>query len=398
MKKLKVFSICSGVGGMDLPFHQDQSFEVVGVSEIDPHASAILKFHFPEVTNYGDITKVEPKELPDFEIFIGGTPCQDLSLAGKRRGLKGKKSSLFYTYVEILRVKRPLYFIWENVGGTFSSQGGWDFARVQVELAKAGYSFRWDYLNAVEYGVPQKRERVFILGIRNDYSGRQILSFRNPNEEDIEFKQDEQSREEIFIATKYLGRNGRLINKKCPTIQTSDIPHIVTRPRGFNKGGLSDTCPPITTSAFNQNNFLAGKDRNKLREISEANCIDASYHKGPDNPGQRTLVAYSSSGRPWGREERVITDAANTLTTGEGCRAQSSANFVVDDSTKIRRLTPLECERLMSWPNNWTKFGNYSGVVKEVSDTQRYRCCGNGVVSKCVEPIKDLILQAEFLF
>ena len=173
MPKTKVLSLFSGAGGFELGLNDN--FELVGLSEIDKYASAVLKHRWPKVTNYGDVTKIKPSNLPDFELLIGGSPCQSFSIAGNREGLKGK-SGLFYSYLEILKEKRPKSFIWENVKGTLSSTNGWDFAFVQMELAEIGYDIRWEVLNAKDFSVPQNRERVFIVGHnRTDY-GAKVLS------------------------------------------------------------------------------------------------------------------------------------------------------------------------------------------------------------------------------
>lgn len=174
MKKIRVFSICSGVGGLDMPFHDD-NFELIGVCEIDKHASAVLSYRYPEVKNYGDITKIDPEKLPDFDLLVGGTPCQDLSISGSRRGLRGERSGLFYLFVEILRSKRPDYFIWENVKGVISSQNGWDFAIIETELANAGYDHRGQILSSAKFGIPQDRERVFIVGINREIGGSSVF-------------------------------------------------------------------------------------------------------------------------------------------------------------------------------------------------------------------------------
>jgi len=336
--KLKVLSVCSGVGGLDKPFMEDDRFEIIGFSETDKHAAAILSYHHLEVKNYGDLTKIRTEELPDFDILVGGTPCQSFSIAGKRAGFEGS-SGLFSHYVRILKDKQPRYFIHENVLGMFSSTKGWDFARVQMELAEAGYDFRWEVLNAKEFGIPQNRERIFTLGTLRGSSRSEILLSSRKSILDYKAKQDVQQGEEKFIATRYLGRNGKLTSDISPTIQASDHPHIRTK----------------------------------------------------------KVLAWSSSGRSWGREERVTLDHAHTLNTGDGCRTQSAATYVTHDEESIRKLTPNECERLMSWQDNHTSKGIYEGKEKLMSDSQRYKMCGNGVVSACVYPIRDLIVEMQLL-
>jgi len=150
------------------------AFITIGFSEIDQYANKVLAKRFPGVKNYGDITKINWAEVPDFDILTGGSPCQDLSIAGKRAGLDGRRSGLFYEYMRAVKEKRPKYFIWENVKGALSSQNGWDFGIVISEMAEAGYNLWWQVLNAKDFGIPQNRERVFVVGFR-DQSAPEIL-------------------------------------------------------------------------------------------------------------------------------------------------------------------------------------------------------------------------------
>ena len=146
----------------------DGTFTTIGFSEIDQYANKVLAKRFPGVKNYGDITKINWAEVPDFDILTGGSPCQDLSIAGKRAGLDGARSGLFFEYMRAVKEKRPRYFIWENVKGALSSQNGWDFATVINQMAEAGYSLWWQVLNAKDFGIPQNRERVFVVGFRDE--------------------------------------------------------------------------------------------------------------------------------------------------------------------------------------------------------------------------------------
>jgi len=287
---VKYFSFASGVAGLELGFPKD--WECVGFAEIDKYASAILKYHFPNIKNYGDVYAIKWKEIPDFDLLSGGTPCQDLSIAGKRAGLAGSRSRLFFEFIRALKEKKPKYFIWENVKGALSSNEGFDFVRVLLEFSEAGYNLWWQVLNAKDFGVPQNRERIFIVGFR------------------------EESPPEVFFKPENSGKADELQNK------------------------------PI--------------------EITK-------------NQAQAHRV-YSTEG---------IAIALRSNGGGEG----GKTGLYQISSKQIRRLTPVECERLMSWKDNWTRYGiDEKGNKFELSDTQRYRLIGNGVVSNVVKEIVDKVI------
>ena len=276
---MKYFSVFSGVGGFENGIGDNGN--CVGFSEIDKHASAVLRYRFPHVKNYGSITDIDWSTVPDFDLLVGGSPCQDFSIAGKRAGLIGARSGLAYEYIRALEEKRPAHFIWENVKGVLSSNRGWDFAAILNQMAEAGYSLWWQVLNAKDFGVPQNRERVFVVGTRNG------------------------SPREVFFEQGNAGKNH---GKGTRYSTEASRPEIGQAIRPYNADGI---VPPLN----NWSPCLAG--------------------------------------------------------------------------SRLRRLTPVECERLMSWPDDWTKFGDYGNGPKEISDSQRYKMCGNGVVSEVVAKLVE---------
>lgn len=140
----------------------------IGYSEIDKYAVQIYQKHYPSHKNYGDITTIIASELPDFDLLVGGVPCQAWSIAGKRGGFEDERGNMWFQYARILREKRPKYFIAENVKGLLSHDGGKSMERICEELCGCGYAIDFEILNAKNFGVPQNRERVFIVGIRLD--------------------------------------------------------------------------------------------------------------------------------------------------------------------------------------------------------------------------------------
>lgn len=173
---MKVASFFSGIGGIDLGLEQ-AGMKVVYQCEILSFGQKILKKHWPGVTLDSDITEVEPSDIPDVDIFVGGFPCQDLSLAnqGKRKGLEGKRSGLFYKYAELIEAKRPRWVFIENVPGLLNSAKGKDFKVVISTLDELGYGVSWRVLDAKFFGTPQRRRRTYIVGSFGTIGSAEVL-------------------------------------------------------------------------------------------------------------------------------------------------------------------------------------------------------------------------------
>ena len=161
MNHLDLFS---GIGGFSLAIQRvGIKHEWHGYSEIDKYANSIFRRHFNEAEKLGRIESIQPRDLPRLDLVTFGFPCQDLSVAGKRGGLKASRSGLFFEAMRIIRAKRPRYIIFENVKGIFSSNEGQDFIVCLQEIANAGYDGEWQLLNT-RWFLPQNRERVFFVG------------------------------------------------------------------------------------------------------------------------------------------------------------------------------------------------------------------------------------------
>ncbi len=174
--QLKVASFFSGIGGIDLGLER-AGMEVVFQCEILKFGQSVLKKHWPDVPLASDITKVTPDEIPDVDVFAGGFPCQDLSLAnqGKRKGLEGKRSGLFFTYADLIEAKQPRWVFIENVPGLLNSAGGADFTVVLSTLDELGYGVAWRVLDAKFFGTPQRRRRTYIIASRGTLGAAEVL-------------------------------------------------------------------------------------------------------------------------------------------------------------------------------------------------------------------------------
>ena len=160
---MNYLSVCSGIEAATVGWHS-LGWKPVAFSEIEPFPCAALAHHYPNVPNWGDMTKF--KEWPDaaVDVLVGGTPCQSFSVAGLRKGLADPRGNLMLTYLAIAAKYRPSWLVWENVPGVLSSNGGRDFASLLRGMAELGYGFAYRILDAQHFGVPQRRRRVFVVG------------------------------------------------------------------------------------------------------------------------------------------------------------------------------------------------------------------------------------------
>lgn len=396
---MRYFSTFSGAGGFELGINRAvPGAECVGFSEIDKYASQVLNYHFPNIKNYGDITQINSTDLPDFDMLVGGSPCQDLSIAGKRKGLDGARSGLFFHYVRILKEKQPRYFIWENVKGALSSNSGADFASVLNSFSEAGYSCTWQILNAKYFDVPQNRERVFVIGVRGEPLG-EVFSFGEAT--GAINTGHEQSNTEVAstLRSRYGNGTGSHIKQLnnpthsnnrvygsdgvAPTLNTMQggmrQPFIVAQRGRYKENPKLRIAGLPTTQMIEPNqegisNTLSTVQKDNMVFIPEA--TSRGYIEATVGDSINLSMPHSAT-----RRGRVGRGIAQTLDTG-------MQQYTLNITGRIRRLTPLECERLMGWLDNHTKYGKTEkGEVVEISDSQRYKMCGNGVVANVVEAL-----------
>jgi len=276
---MKIIDLFSGIGGFSLAFQRaGYQFTEHYFSEIDKHAIANYKNNFPHAKNLGDITTIQPADIAGADIITFGSPCQDFSLAGRREGLKGNKSSLIKKAIALISDIRPSVFIWENVKGAFSSNAREDFWAILKAFAKLGnYTIEWQLLNT-SWVLPQNRERLYLIG---HLAGRSISGVFPITEDDCLFTTKTQSQSQAQISTT-IKANGNMnaddtyiIPKTASTLTGgghsgglhSDMTVIQQRSRGKNKGADLTICPTISSNAFQENNLLCG-----VRRLTEIEC------------------------------------------------------------------------------------------------------------------------------
>lgn len=167
--KLIVFEAFAGYGGASFGLKKSKlPHDVIGYSEFDKYASAIFELNHPGIKNYGDITLVDPEELPDFNFFTGGFPCQPFSTAGLGMGELDIRGTLFYDVIRICEAKKPTHILLENVKGLTTKRHKDTFQKILSELKRIGYTVSWKVLNSKDYGIPQNRERLWIYGFKGE--------------------------------------------------------------------------------------------------------------------------------------------------------------------------------------------------------------------------------------
>jgi DNA (cytosine-5)-methyltransferase 1 len=349
-------------GKKSAPQHSERPL-CIGYSEIDKYASAVYKYHFGG-KNYGDISSIITDELPSFDLLVGGFPCQAFSIAGNRRGFDDTRGTLVFDVFRILKEKQPRLVLLENVKGLLSHDSGRTFKTIISSLAELGYSVEWQVLNAKNFGVPQNRERVFIIGHLGGFSGRQVFPISRNDEQT---SKTEELPEQVSNTLRTNYSNGR--SNETYVGELDYVGGIVSERDMWLKDGKK-----------NSRNFSQGQ------RVYSAKGISATLAGNAGGLGGKTglytvpvLTPDRLEKRQNGRRFKTDGEPMFTLNTQD--------KHGVYDGYKIRRLTPTECERLMSIPDSWTKYGDFDGEIKEISDTQRYKLCGNGVVVNVVEEI-----------
>jgi len=388
---MKAISLFSGVGGMDLGFER-AGIETVLQAERDPHCLSVLARHWPHTRRVTDVRDVsDATNHPFVDVVYGGVPCQDWSVAGKREGITGARSGLFFEFVRIVREMReasngrfPKYVVFENVPGLYSASAGRDFGIVLNGLAECGaVDIAWRTIDA-QHWVPQRRRRVFVVAVFPPASDGRAGIGRAA---------------EILSVTESCGGNpeaGRATGEGTPGSIAN----------GLDVAGWD---PRNVTSKGNRSRVEFGAPSPTLHEGGMsvlANAIAASAghhgHSSPRGDGSDNLIA-NPLGAHHGRQDldhdTYIPEIAGSFqaeTYHHGGFPNQTMNgdngHVLPTSSGVRRLTPLECERLMGWPDDWTRWG---ADGRELADSHRYRMCGNGVVSSVAEWIGHRLVAVD---
>ena len=370
---MKFLELCAGIGGFRQAL-ENLGCECVGYSEIDKHAIKLYSAWYNDECNFGDITKIEAEKLPDFELLAGGFPCQAFSVAGKRGGFNDTRGTIFFDFARIMKAKKPKFAIFENVKGLLNHDGGKTYETMLRTLDELGYNAQWGILNTRFHGLPQNRERVYIVANLRERSSTKILFERG---DDIT---DKVERTENGII-------GQFYNRKGKTHQDLGV---------ISSEGHSPA-------------LLATTHKNpRIVKIGDIDGLNTQYSRVYDSEGVSTTINAQGGGlgaktglykvgvyipesgkRHQGNEIHDENSVCACLKTGGGGKMLSTGGY----PPKVRRLTPKECFRLQGFKDEMVELGYKLGI----SDTQLYKMAGNAVSVPVVEWVAQRVLNWDSL-
>lgn len=394
-------SVCTGIATDSLSF--PKHWTCAWNAEVGAFPSRVLKHYHPDTPNLGDMraldrrrgSKAEYVRARPIDIITGGTPCQSFSVAGKRGGLDDHRGNLALTFARIAGITGARWILWENVPGVLSSSEGRDFGAFLGALAKRGYHLAYRVLDAQWFGVPQRRRRVYVVGYLGDWRYPAAVLFDsaslygNPPAR----KKEGQGVASTITASSHrsggatAGNNPGIVNavvEGCDLFNqdlTGEIAHTL---RVSTDNGLQST-PHIIASTLTTRCGGLRRDLEMDTFIPEiTHCLTGgSFDASEDGTGRGTpLVAIGENQRG---ELRMMSTAA-ALGQGGGKPGQGYPAAMI--GSRVRRLTPLECERLQGLPDNYT-------AIPGASDSERYAAIGNGWARPVVEWISNRIAAVD---
>ena len=358
-------SVCSGIEAASVAWHP-LGWEPAFFSEIEAFPRAVLKHRFPEVPLHGDFTTIRADEYGSIQLLVGGTPCQSFSVAGLRGGLGDDRGNLALEYLRLADRLRPKWLVWENVPGVLSSAGGRDFGSILGGMGELGYGFAYRVLDAqyvridgLERAVPQRRRRVFVVGYFGDWRRAAAVLFERESMSGHPAPRREAGQRVAAVAA--VGSYGGGLGEEgpvAPTLQSCGgtdergVRNALIAFGGNNTAGPIDVATAVNAHGgphgrqdFESETFIAWSVTQDSTPVSMRECSPALKIGTGLEIGQPPAVAFDLRGREGGAMPEGPHETANIRAASGG----SSRSYIASPWT-VRRLTPLECERLQGFP------------------------------------------------
>ena len=329
---MKYGSVCSGIEAATVAWHS-LGWMPSFFSEIEKFPREVLAHHYPDVPLHGDFTTIGADQYGSIDLLVGGTPCQSFSIAGLRKGLDDDRGNLALEFIRLAQRTRPRWVVWENVPGVLSSNGGRDFGTFLGALGEIGYGFAYRVLDAQYFGVAQRRRRVFVVGYLGDWRRAAAVLFERES----------------------LSGNPAPSRKKGE----KPAPSVTTGAPFSRTGNERVECDAYVTA--------------RMRGFGDYDCDGtASTVKARDYKDATDLIAYGLPGNWIGRKPENGGNQVEPFYEQSPCQTRTDRHAVVNKMS-VRRLTPIECERLQGFPDN------YTNIKDGCPDSPRYKALGNSM-------------------
>ena len=378
---MKAGTVFTGIGGFDLGFEQ-AGIDISWQCEIDKPASEVLREHW-NVSNIGDVKDVG-RTSGTVDVIAGGFPCQDVSLAGKRAGLAGNRSGLWFEFARVIDELEPGWVVIENVPGLLSSNKGRDFSVIVQWLAERGYGVSWRVLDAQYFGLAQRRKRVFIVGSLGNGRSAEVLFERKSGWWNTPPSREAgQGTPGTFTVRSGKDGGGKgYLGLKSSAMTLGGQPqwveqHVMAHGQG-NAEIVKDGSPSLTCNHEAPILFSTNWDAQRVR-IHDANGISPTLQAEEGRGCGVPTIAWEMQ-----HASEAYRETKDGLAPTPQSRMGTGGNQV--PMVGVRRLTPLECERLQGFPDGWTA---------SQSDTQRYKQLGNAVAVPVARWIAERIVSCD---
>jgi len=373
---MKYGSVCSGIEAATKAWHQ-LGWKPSFFSEIDAFPCSVLQHHYPKVPLHGDFTTIQDGDYEPINLLVGGTPCQSFSVAGLRKGLDDPRGNLMLGFGALAKRLRPTWLVWENVPGVLSANGGRDFGTFLGMLAELGYGFAYRVLDAQFFGVAQRRKRVFVVGYLGDWRPAAAVLFERESLSGNPVPSRE-AKEDVAGTFKACASSGGWSNS---------VDHAAA-------GYMQPVAATLQTTC---NDYTRADDFNKVVHGTQDPCTGSQAFALGRNNGAENAVFVRPVAFGQNRSSGPV-HVSHALTGHAGPVGRldfSSETFLVQpvqyNGMAVRRLTPVECERLQGFPENFTKIPYRGKTVDKCPDGPRYKALGNSMAVPCMKWIGERI-------
>lgn len=388
---MRYLSVCSGIEAATQAW-QPLGWEPVAFSEIEPFPCAVLAHHYPTTPNWGDMTKFEEWPDANVDVLCGGTPCQSFSVAGLRKGLADPRGNLMLTFGAIADRYRPEWVVWENVPGVLSSNKGRDFGAFLGMLGQLGYGWAYRTLDAqyvrtcrFPHAIPQRRRRVFVVGYLGDWRRAAAVLF---DRESLSGNPTPRREPGKRVAAALTASPASSISPNVGSGQGTvvEVAETLTARGPYSLGFPEVDGGQIIPQTVQQITLTDG--------FEVCGTLSDGAHNGGGLNGQdaytgRILpVAHALRGREGGAMPEGPHDTANIRAADCG----SSRSYIAEPWA-VRRLTPIECERLQGFPDDFTRIPYRGKPADRCPDGPRYKALGNSWAVNCAEWIGERIQE-----